>query len=89
MGEGRALLSAVDRCVMDFSNAIIRSGCSIFQTSIKEPQKYLDWKGPFEVTQSNPLLQAGPHSEAGQAAQGFVQADLETLRGRDLFGTLF
>lgn len=74
---------------MDFSNAIIRSGRSIFQTSITEPQKYLDWKGPFEVTRSNPLLQAGLHSEAGQAAQGFVQADLENLNGWDWFGTLF
>lgn len=74
---------------MDFANAIIRSGCSIFQTSITEPQKYLDWKGPFEVTQSNPLLQAGLHSKAGQAAQGFVQADFENFRGWDLFGALF
>lgn len=74
---------------MDFSNAVIRSGGSIFQTFITESQKDLDWKGPLEVTQSNLLLQAGLHSKVGQAAQGFVQSNFENLRGWDFSGSLF
>lgn len=74
---------------MEFSNAIIKSGYSIFQTFITEPQKDLDWKGPVEVTQSNLLLQAGLHSKVGQAAQGLIQSNFENFRGWDFSGLLF
>lgn len=74
---------------MKFSNAIIKSGYSIFQTFITEPQKDLDWKGPVEATQSNLLLQAELHSKVGQAAQGLIQSNFENFRGWDFSGPLF
>jgi len=49
-----------------------------------------DWKGPLEITKSNPLLKQVPYS--GLHAQESVQMDLECLQRRrpqNLYGGLF
>lgn len=73
---------------MDFSNAKIRSGCSIFHSFIKEPHKDLDWKGSLEVILSNLLLQPGL-SSLDQIFQGLIQSNIEILGGWDFSRPLF